>query len=986
MNPPELVKALLNAPNATTRRDLLVSWDEQVYRAVVDLLKEEVDRERLRNPKEALRIAEIAGEVARSCRSLHCQAVAAWAMGNVLVHQGNYDECLGLYEKAVQFFTATGAEIEAARLTANRAWVLKNLGRTAEGVQAAQAALAVLRQHPPSRFLASALHALATLYRLQGRYDEALGLYAETEQIYADLDDVVQLARLGVNRAYLLKTLDRFSEAIPLLERSRNTLAEHERSLEVARADLNLGIIFARLGRYDEALAALQQAQEGFARLENAMDVAVVELHRARLYIDFNLYEELLRTSAHSWELFKERQMQWHAARAILYRVVAWRRINNAARAQELLNDARAAFVRIGDEVWTRLVDLEQAALQLETGEPAQASLTALETVAFLQERKMSIHAAGGLLLAAQSALALDQSAAATKHYQAVLEVAQALDVPSLLYRAYHGLGQVAERRAHWQDAYEQFGKAVETVESLRQHLRVEDFRLGFLEDKLQVYHDTILLCLQLGRDEEAFAYVERAKSGALMDLLTASLSHQVQSDGPVDQELLARLETLREQLNWHFGKLEGGDQEARTQFSHQPEKEIWQQIASVEQEAVLVWRELQRVTPFYASLSQPDAFKPSTVKTYLGRGEVLLQYCVTGGSMQVFAVDTEGLRGCLPLSCTPSQIKETIRALEDTLQVCRGIGPRDPSRPGDPALDDAYVATILEPLSRQHLGWLYDDLLRPLTPFLKGAKRLLVAPDGDLFQVPFHALYDGQGYLLDRYEVAYTPSAGVMRLCQDNLQRRNGKPGQALIVGCSGEDKLPYIHQEIEAVARAIPGARVLSDHEATLSCLQEYVEESMLLHIATHADFRRDNPLFSALRLAGKDSLRAMDLYTLRLQGALVTLSACETGRHRLLGGDLVGLSRGFLYAGASALVVSLWHVNDVSTTLLMEQFYNRMAAGEAAIPALRQAQHSLRHHQEERENQRVQPYAHPFYWAPFCLLGAPEVSLVLANDTKR
>jgi CHAT domain-containing protein len=260
--------------------------------------------------------------------------------------------------------------------------------------------------------------------------------------------------------------------------------------------------------------------------------------------------------------------------------------------------------------------------------------------------------------------------------------------------------------------------------------------------------------------------------------------------------------------------------------------------------------------------------------------------------------------------------------------------------------------------------------------PAVGNPDRLIIAPDGVLFEVPFHALYDGEQYLLEQYEVTYAPSAGALRLCRENECRRNGTSKQAFVIGCTLGDKLPYVQQEIEAVARAIPGATVVSGEAASLPSLQGYAAESGVLHLATHAVFRRDNPLFSALQLAGEGWLRLMDLYSLRLNGALVTLSGCETGRHRLLGGDLLGLSRGFFYAGASALVVSLWPVDDMSTAILMERFYTHLVAGMAAASALRQAQVELYRLEVERDGQWLRPYAHPFYWAPFCLLGAPGV----------
>jgi CHAT domain-containing protein/tetratricopeptide (TPR) repeat protein len=964
--PQAVVEALLQAGDAMARQALLIPRDEDFYVAVAGLLKEEVDRERLRDPRAAMRPAEIAALVADFAAIPRCRALAAWARANVLVHQGSYAECLRLYEEAAHFFAAAGAEVEAARLTTNRAWVLKNLGRYEEGVQAAQAALDVLRRHPPSPFLASTLNGVATLQRLAGRHDEALATFAEAEAVYAGLGDPVQLARLRINKANLLRNLDRFDEAIALLEGARAVLVEQERSLEVARADLNLGITHTRLGRYDEALAALDRAEKGFAALDNRMEAAVVALHRADLYADFCLYEELLQTSTDDWELFTERQMQWHAARAALQKARAWRRLGHAAQAEEVLAEAQAAFARLGDPVWERLAGLERAAMWCDGEEWARALPLAIEASAFLHERSMPIRAAGASLLAAKCLLALARLDEAATRYGEVLDVTQALDVPPLLYRAYHGLGQVAERQGRLHEASEQLRRAVETVEGLRQRLRIEDLRLAFLEDKLQVYSDLVLLCLRLGREEDAFAYVERAKSGALVDLLVASLSRPPPAWGAADAGLLARLARLREQLNWQYGKLEEEDDGERGPGADPPEAEVWQRIVSLERETTRAWRELQQAQPLYAALGRPELHTAEAVRACLRGDEVLVQYYVAGEQIHAFVVDADGLRASLPLACTAAGIRDSLGALDSSLWPAARF-ERD------------YVNDTLLPLSQQQLRWLYCDLLGPLRPLLAGARRLLIAPDGPLFRVPFHALYDGEGYLLEQAEVAYVPSAGALRLCQEN-QRRLGREQRAerpraLLVGYARGDRLPFIHQEIETVARAIPGARVLVEEQATRARLQEQAGRSALLHLATHAVYRGDNPLFSALQLAGGDWLRVMDLYSLPLNGALVALSGCETGRHRLLGGDLLGLARGFFCAGASALVASLWPVDDAAAAATMAQFYARLVAGETAAGALRGAQQALRNLKVEREGRRVRPYAHPFYWAPFCLLGAPD-----------
>jgi CHAT domain-containing protein len=132
-------------------------------------------------------------------------------------------------------------------------------------------------------------------------------------------------------------------------------------------------------------------------------------------------------------------------------------------------------------------------------------------------------------------------------------------------------------------------------------------------------------------------------------------------------------------------------------------------------------------------------------------------------------------------------------------------------------------------------------------------------------------------------------------------------------------------------------------------------------IVHLAAHGEARLDNPLFAHINLAD-GQLSMVDVFNLRLDGALVTLSACETGRSAVRGGDeLVGLSRGFLFAGAATLVQSLWRVDDSATARLMQQFYSGLTHGLAPGAALGDAQHAL-----------LDEGLHPHLWGAFQLVG--------------
>jgi CHAT domain-containing protein len=184
-----------------------------------------------------------------------------------------------------------------------------------------------------------------------------------------------------------------------------------------------------------------------------------------------------------------------------------------------------------------------------------------------------------------------------------------------------------------------------------------------------------------------------------------------------------------------------------------------------------------------------------------------------------------------------------------------------------------------------------------------------------------------------------------------------------ALALACSDGGVLPHVGDEGRAVVSAL-GGQLLCDDEATLSALRANAGDCAVLHLAAHAVFRPDEPLFSALHL-NDGRLSTMDVFELELDCSLVTLSACETALGTMGAGDeLMGLSRAFLYAGAPSLVLSLWKVEDRSTAALMDVFYRALRDGAGKAAALRRAQLALLH--------GGGGHSAPYFWAPFELIG--------------
>jgi CHAT domain-containing protein len=269
------------------------------------------------------------------------------------------------------------------------------------------------------------------------------------------------------------------------------------------------------------------------------------------------------------------------------------------------------------------------------------------------------------------------------------------------------------------------------------------------------------------------------------------------------------------------------------------------------------------------------------------------------------------------------------------------------------------YVAQFGKPLfdaAQAHLRNLYAEVMAPIRARLD-ARHMVIVPHGVLHYLPFHALWDGDRYLIDSFTMSYAPSAAIFALCQQKTALALGPP---LVMGVP-DAQAPLIREEVQAVAEILPDAKLFIGAEANETRLRQAGLHSRAIHIATHGRFRQDNPMFSSIRL-GDSNLALYDLYQLKLDCELVTLSGCATGLNVVTAGDeLLGLVRGLLCAGARSLLLTLWDVHDRSTAEFMAIFYQRLQDSASKSAALQKAMLAMRDR-----------YPHPYYWAPFTLTG--------------
>ena len=268
---------------------------------------------------------------------------------------------------------------------------------------------------------------------------------------------------------------------------------------------------------------------------------------------------------------------------------------------------------------------------------------------------------------------------------------------------------------------------------------------------------------------------------------------------------------------------------------------------------------------------------------------------------------------------------------------------------------------------TRELAELLYKRLLRPMQASIAG-RDLLIVPHGSLHYVPFAALHDGERYLVQGRALRYLPSAMLLGLLPQPGGKAAGAPVQRLLILGNpdlgkAELDLPASQEEAQALQGLFAAnSELFIRKAATESLVKERAFDFSHIHVASHGEFSADAPLDSRLRLAADAKndgvLSVSEIYGLRLNAQVVMLSACETGLGRVSSGDdVVGLTRGFLYAGAQNVVGSLWEVDDDATSALSQAMYDGLKKGLPVAKALAQAQEQL-----------LTKKPHPFFWAAF------------------
>ncbi|HEY0556572.1 MAG TPA: CHAT domain-containing tetratricopeptide repeat protein [Thermoanaerobaculia bacterium] len=799
---------------------------------------------------------------------------------------------------------------------------------------------------------AEALFGLGQL-QLQCLRDEPAALQAFSRTAPLATGDFVLEATVRRLAGELLYQLDDLDGAIT---EERRALALSRRlgdRTQEALASNDLGLALDVSGRYDEAATLLDGALALWKPDDDPVARATTLINLGQLHRHLGEVKQARERFDAALALFRQanhRGGQATALNALGFLALDARRPGDALQPLQGALALRSA----GSRGWAvTLTTLGAVYRQLDRPEDARRAFSeALPIFRRLHEDREQARGFGNLGRLEADA---GHDPAALADFDLALGLFRTLDDPPEMAWTLMGKAQVLRRRGELAASSEMMEEALAAIERFRFSQTSSTTRAEFFATQQSYYDSLIDLLMERHRKAPTAGYAaaaleigERSLARSLVDGLAASGTDLRRDRGGAAPGLLARERQVEAAIDVLVSR--------QARLAQDPDAAAL--LRPVEAELGRRWVDLDRVRaerrasdPSYAALTQPRPWSVAEIqRELLDRDTLLLEYRLGEERSVLWAVTADSLKSfTLP---GRTAIESVARPACDLLARSR---------------DEVSTNPRLARLSRL--------LLDPVAPLLSG-KRLLVVGDGILQSVPFAALLEpGSGEpLVARHEIVALPSVSVLGELRREVAGRPAAPKTLWVLADPDFNgrfaQLPRTRQEATAILELAPAPKqaVLGPEANRAAVLRGALRDYRFLHFATHGSFAASDLDGGRLILSQAEAngfLHLADIYDLDLRAELVVLSACQSALGREVRGEgMMGMTRGFFYAGAERVLVSLWNVNDRVTVELMRRFYRGiLVEGLSPAAALRAAQNAIR---------RQEHWHAPYYWAGFTLQG--------------
>jgi CHAT domain-containing protein/tetratricopeptide (TPR) repeat protein len=820
--------------------------------------------------------------ISREVRDRSLEAISLSHLGCDYDSMGDYGKAVECHDGALNIAREMSNKHDQAKFLNNLGISLSHLGDFAKAIQHHCESLTIAKEMNDQSLQSQCFGSLGNDYSGLGYSRTAIEFYNESLRITKEIGDKAGEAKTYVNLGTSYGELDQYRMAIEYFNEGLK-LAKEIKDLALESACYaDIGTAETSLGNSEHAIELLSKSVEMVKYLGLRAAEAKCYVNLANAFNTLGHRGEAIRYTEKSLEIAKE--------------------IADKATQSKCYRNLGHSYSSMGD--FGRAIEHHEKSLQIAKE---------------IGDRAGEAECYGAL---AYPHHYLSDSKKAKEYCDRALDIVKETGQIRLARTIYFNLA-VIYRENNPSTAYAYCKQSIELSEIIVGYHSEEQHKMTFRAEGYDAHRLMVDLCLTLGREIEAYEYLERGKSRVFLDLLATteikpSINPTSEMKSLLDEEAshLARLRSIQ------IAGLR--DCKIRTGLG---------EIERIRDELNTIYDRIEQLDPEYVSLRRAQPVSLDRIQEILSaqkRDVVLIEYFMTNKQTFIFVLTSKhtGLHlETIPL--TQEKLGEYVESYRKEVI----------SHPGS---------------SQAAASWLdlSDYLVRPIAKYLTEGDLIYFIPYGLLHYLPIHALKLEGKPLITHHPVSYSPSASVIMYSQ---KKKSDKLVSCAAFGVEFEG-------ESENVAELF-GTRAFNGKLSTKSSVFENCIDKDIIHFSCHGYFDYLEPLASGINLFD-GVLTAKEVFNMKLRCELVTLSACQTGLNkRNPGEELIGLTRAFLYAGSASVIVSLWSVDARSTHELMLKFYTILKAGKDKATALQEAQKLI---------MATEGYSHPYYWAPFVLIG--------------
>jgi CHAT domain-containing protein/Tfp pilus assembly protein PilF len=884
-------------------------------------------------------------------------------IGRALEAIGRVHNTFGDKRKAVEYCEKALSLLRAAGDRAGEANTLENAGVALSGMGDRRKALAYYNQ---SAEIFQSLHDARMLAEVQGNMGMVYDNLGEYERALKNHSSELRIARQMSDRVTEAVTLNNVATAYTGLGELQKALDTYTAALEINRAlgnDWNVSInlnniawVYEQLGDRQHALKFYQESLELIRKVNDQRRMASTLKNIAAIHADSGAYRKAIEIHSEALSLRRGTGDTDGEANSLFSIGYTWAKLGEWEKAREHMERALAIHRTFGNRYLLSRSLRGAGAVYRQSGNPGRARA----------------------------------------HLEEALEISRAIRDRKGEAEDLAELARIEKDLGNDGRAAQRAGEALAALESIRSKVMSPTLRASFVSSVRDVQELEIEMLMRLhsqqpeaGFGEAALMACERGRARSLLEMLNES---GVEIRNGVDASLLARERELARLIS---AKAELQTRLLSGKHTDAEAAEAERELDALGVEHQQLQSRIRQASPQYAALSQatPLSLKEIQAKV-LDEDTVLLEYAlgavksalwvVTPSTVQAFALPPAG-----DIEAAAGRAYDLLTARNQ-----RREGETPAARLARVRQADTEYLAVARRVSRLLVG--------PAAAYLQH-KRLLIVAEGMLQYLPFGALPEcgSELPLIVNHEIATGPSASVVALLRGEAAGRMPaskllavfadpvfQPDDPRITGPASSHvrpaafridnfaRLRFSRSEAEGISRLADPAATLKalDFDASReTAMSPRLADYRIVHFATHSLLNNEHPELSGVVLSLVDRngqpqngfLRLYDIYNLRLRADLVVLSACRTALGQDIKGEgLIGLARGFLYAGAPRVVATLWEIDDRTTEQAMKQFYEGMLGrGERPAEALRAAQVAL---------WKSKGWEAPYYWASFILEG--------------